>query len=119
MDSFQGNESITIQPGDINVPVSFRMVAASASTKNDGSMPYGSTLISATVLAHSANGTATTSLVANSTETGNTIVAYLSYSSALAASLYHVTVTATFSISGSTLVMAREYDFNRVFVKDR
>ena len=45
-DHFQGTDHIELQPNDQNIPVRMKFKAASASTKNDGSMPYGSTVAS-------------------------------------------------------------------------
>ena len=118
-DSFKGSEYVNIQPGDANVPVSLRLVAATNSTSNDGSMPFGSTVVSAVVTAKTAAGIATTDLVSSSTESGNTIIAYLSYSTDLTKGLYNLTAKVTMSISGSILNMTREYDLNRIYVKDR
>jgi len=116
-DSFKGTEYINIQPGDSNVPVSLRLVAATNSTSNDGSMPYGSTVVSSSMSAKTAAGVATTDLITSSTESGNTVIAYLSYSSDLVKGLHNITAKVTMSISGSILNMTREYDLNRIYVK--
>lgn len=121
MDAFKGSNRVDIQPGTVNKPIWLRLKAATASTKNDGSMPYGSTVVSSSVSAHYApTGVSyTTSLVASSTESGNTIVAYLSYSTALPKGLYHLTAKVTMSLSGVSTHYVEEYDLNRVVVKDR
>ena len=118
-DSFQGTEHIDVQPGDVYMPIRLKLNPASATTAVDGSIPYGSTLVSATVTAHNEAGTATTHLVAKTTENGNAIIAYLSYSTNLSNGIYHLTARATISISGSTVNMVREFDLNRIYVKDR
>jgi hypothetical protein len=119
-DNFQGSNYTVIQRGDVNVPVRLRLKACSASTKNDGSMPYGSSVISSTCSSHwGQNGAATTSLIASATESGNTIVTYLSYSSDLKKGAYHLTAKVTVTLSGTTEVMTREYDLDRIFIKDR
>ena len=124
-DSFQGTDSITLQPGDINVPVYLRLVACSASTKNDGSMPYGSTVISAVVNIHRGAGgaDATTYLVDSSTEIANTIIAYLTYDSNSTGwgenGLYNLTATVTMDLDGAAFNMTREYDLNRIYVRDK
>jgi len=121
MDSFKGTGKVDVQPGTVNKPIFLRLKAASASTKNDGSMPYGSSVVSSTVSAHYAQTGAdySTTLITLSTESGNTIVAYLSYSSALPTGLYHVTASVTMALTGSTALFTDEYDFNRVWVRDR
>ena len=126
-DSFQGNKYITIQPGDVNVPLSMRLNPASASTANDGAIPYGSTVASATFTAHNAEtGSSSTSsavILTNTSEAGvsssNVIIAYISYSTALQDGLYHITATVQCGLAGSTVLLTREFDFNRIFHKDR
>lgn len=120
MDSFKGSGQVDVQPGTLNKPLRLRLKACSASTKNDGSMPFGSTVISATISAHYAQtGAASTVLVTKSTESGNTVIAYLSYSTALTPGIYHLTARVTMSVSGSTRTYREDFDFNRVFVRDR
>jgi len=125
-DSFKGSEKIDIQPGDANVPLQMRLNPASGSTKNDGAIPYGSTVATATFKVHNAEtNSSSTALLSNTSEAGvsssNVIIAYFSYSSSttLASGLYHVTATVGCSLSGSTVLMYREFDFNRIYKKDR
>jgi hypothetical protein len=120
-DSFKGTGRTDVQPGTVNKPVYLRLKAATASTKNDGSMPYGSTVISAVVTAHHGrtNTDYSTSLITSSTESANTIIAYLSYSTALPRGLYHITATVTMSLSGASTTYSEEYDLQRIEVRDR
>jgi len=119
-DDFQGDNYLTIQPGDANVPVKFRFVAASASTANDGSMPYGSTVMSSSCTAHNKDGiSVTTKLIAATTQSVNTVIVYLNYNSTLANGEYHLTVKPTFSLVGSTRNMTREFDYNRIQVRNK
>lgn len=119
-DDFQGSDYIAIQPSDSFVPIGLKLNAASASTANDGSMPYGSSVVSSTISAHHENGTdATTTLITASTESGNTIYVYLSYSTALTAGWYHLTAKVTVTVSGRSTNMVREFDLNRIRVKDK
>jgi hypothetical protein len=125
-DSFKGSDKIDIQPGDANVPLQMRLNPASGSTKNDGAIPYGSTVATATFKVHYAEtNSSATGLLSNTSEAGvsssNVIIAYFSYSSSttLASGLYHVTATVGCSLSGSTVLMYREFDFNRIYKKDR
>ena len=118
MDSFQGTDKLTIQPNDRNVPVFLKLNAASASTANDGSMPYGSSVVEATVTAHTtANVDVSTDVISSSTESGNTIVTYIDYSTAVANKMCHLQATVSMTLTGSTLVMVREYDFDRLYFK--
>ena len=123
-DSFKGSEKIDIQPGDANVPLQMRLNPASGSTKNDGAIPYGSTVATATFKVHNAEtNSSSTALLSNTSEAGvsssNVIIAYFSHSSSLASGLYHVTATVGCSLSGSTALMYREFDYNRISLKDR
>jgi len=123
-DSFKGSDKIDIQPGDLNVPLQMRLNPASGSTKNDGAIPYGSTVASATFKVHNAEtNSSSTALLSNTSEAGvsssNVIIAYFSYSTALSTGLYHVTARAGLSLSGSTVLMYRDFDFNRIYKKDR
>jgi len=119
-DDFQGSDYICIQPGDSFVPVALKLNAASASTANDGSMPYGSSVVSSTMSAHHEDGTdATTTLITASTESGNTIYGYLGYSTTLISGWYHITAKVTISVSGRSTNMVREFDLDRIRVKDK
>jgi len=119
-DNFQGTDSVTLQPGDVNVPVFLRLKACSASTKNDGSMPYGSSVISSSATAHKSVGgaDATANLIGSSTEVGNSIVVYLTYNAALEKGLYNLTAKVTMDLDGAAFNMTREYDLNRIYVRD-
>ena len=123
-DSFKGNRKVDINPGDINVPLHMRLNPASASTANDGAIPYGSTVNSASFTAHNAEtNSSSTAILTNTSEAGvsssNVIVTFVSYSTTLSEGLYHITATVACSLSGSTVLMTREFDFNRVYMKDR
>ena len=86
---------------------------------NDGAMPYGSTVVTSTYFAQSWDGVVTTELISATTTSGNSVIMYLSYSTSLTKELYHVTAKVTHSLAGSTRQMTREYDFNRVYVRDK
>lgn len=49
MESFEGHQTITLHPGDSGYPVRWAFSAASTFLANDGSIPYGTTIASATV----------------------------------------------------------------------
>ena len=123
-DSFGGSNRINIQPGDVNIPVHLKLNPASASTRNDGSIPYGSSVQSVTFTAHHSESglSATSAIFASSSEAGassNVVVTYLKYDSTLPNGLYDLTAHVVFTISGSSLLATREYDLNRVYVMDR
>lgn len=121
-DSIKGTKFVEIQPGSSNVPIALRFVPASASTANDGSIPYGSTLISATWKYYSPGITtaATSDLITdNNRVSSNIAYAYLTWSSDLAKGLHKITCTAKFSLSGISSDLQMEFDANRVWVKNK
>jgi len=122
VDTFDGVKTINLQPGEVDVPLRMRFTIASASTVNDGFVPYGSTLSTATVTAHHGQSrSSSTQMIAGTSVSpaNNTIVVYLQYTTELVAGLYHVTALGTFSISGSTKQLIRQMNFNRISMKDR
>lgn len=121
-DDFQGSNHQTIEPGDVNVPIRFKFNAASASTANDGSIPYGSTLAASTIHAHRHDDTsfdASTMLIGSRALSANTVTAYLQHSTKMPDGLYDVVAHCDFSLLGSTLVMTRQRDFDRIYVGNR
>ena len=118
-DSFDGSGHVIIQPGDSRIPIVLRLRAATASTNNDGSLPFGSTVKKAIPTFHSASGTATTKFNPVVTYSSNRVTTQISYSSLLTAGLYHGTWTITASVGGSTVnPMVRQYDLNRIYVRN-
>jgi hypothetical protein len=120
-DGFQGSEHVDIQPGAVNVPVSMRFRVSTGSTANTGAVPYGSTLVSSTVIAHlhddtSVNGNA---MVTATSFSSQIVTAYLSHSTTLVAGLYDLVAVTVFDLSGTTRQMTRRYDFDRVYVGNR
>jgi hypothetical protein len=93
----------------------------SDSFKGTGRTDVQRTVISAVVTAHHGrtNTDYSTSLITSSTESANTIIAYLSYSTALPRGLYHITATVTMSLSGASTTYSEEYDLQRIEVRDR
>lgn len=121
MDDFQGSDKIIIQNGDTSVPYHFKLTIATSSERNDGALPYNSTLCSCIVKAKRTEGGAdvTTYMVASSTEDGNTIIPRLQFSSNLTAGLYTLTFLVTASVAGTTVApLIKEYDFSRVTVRE-
>jgi hypothetical protein len=121
MDSFEGSHYVTLQPGDTNVPIRFKFKACSATTSNDGSIPYGSSLHNRVIKAHYHNSTAvSTHLIVSSVLSSNCVVAYLTWTTNVARGRYGLDITVTAALSGSTATaMKKQFDFNRVFLKDR
>lgn len=118
-DHFQGFDYVELQPGDNNIPVKFRFVAATASTTNDGSMPYGSTVRSVISTIKDDRGIdATTSLISSSALNGNNVTVFLNHSSDVTDGKYTLTSTVSFSLFGSTLIFTREFDFRRVYLRN-
>lgn len=120
-DSFRGEDLIILQPNDSQVPYNFLWTVCSATTKNDGALPYGETISSISASAHTEAGvSATTSLIAASSDTGfvsltsNTETVYLSYPTALGVGRYHLTFVVALSNTSQTM----EFDFNRVVAKN-
>jgi hypothetical protein len=121
MDSYEGTHYVTLQPGDTNVPVRFRYNPCTASSANDGAIPYGATVHKRRVSVHAARSTAeSTHLIVSCSLSSNTVVNYLTWSTRLARGKYHLTARITCALEGSTVMaMVRQFDFNRLFLKDR
>lgn len=120
-DNFQGIDHIELQPGDINYPASFRFVAASASTANDGSIPYGSSIhkVVSTIKDRNKGIDATTSIIASSALSGNVVTVYLNHSSDVADGEYILTTKVSIALSGSTTtIFTREFDFRRINLRN-
>src|SRR3972149_6127580 len=108
---FNGNVFIELQPGDINYPVRFRFNAASASTKNDGAMPYGSTVKTVVTTIKDDKGVnATSFLLSSSSISTNTVILYLKYSTSVVNGRYTITSKINFSLLGSTRIATKEFD---------
>lgn len=118
-DKFEDSASIDLSPGDANVPLVLRFPPATGSTKNDGAVPYGSTIASqsaiATYLDDGSSGT--TGLIPSVTASGHTVTVFLTHDSSVSVGLHSVIATVTWSLSGSTRLMTRPFDLDRVFVK--
>jgi hypothetical protein len=118
-DHFKGYNFVELQPNDRNYPVSFKFVAASASTANDGSMPYGSTVVSVVSSVKDERGVnASSSIISSSKISGNTVTVYLNHSSNVADGRYILTSKVTFALSGSTLTFTKEFDFRRLYLRN-
>ena len=123
-DKFSGSESITLYPGDINVPLVLRFPPASGSTKNDGAVPYGSTIVSSSALVTylddgSAPSTVLLSTAPNTYASSHTVTVFITHSTSALYNkgLHSIIATVTWALSGSTRQMTRPFDLDRVFVK--
>lgn len=120
-DDFQGRDSITLQPGDTNVPYAFDFVPCSASSRADGAIPYGSSLhevVSVNVRSTEIGQSSSTGLIVSVSQSSNTVTANMTYSTALPNGQYKMTIRIKVHTGGSTK-MTRQYDFRRLYLKDR
>lgn len=114
-DSFKGQDLILLQPGDVAVPYSFNFTVCSASTKNDGALPYGETISNLSVTAHTeAGASATTSIIDAVSFSSFTGILWLNYPSSLGPGRYHL----TFIVNLTATSQAMEFDFNRIVAKN-
>lgn len=121
MDSFQGSGTINIQKGSSNVPYRFQITVASSSQKNDGALPYASTVRSFTVLAHPVGSTASsTHFVGAMSLSSNTLITRLNWTTQIRPGIYQMEFKVVASVSHSTATpLKRQYDFARVYLKER
>lgn len=116
-DSFKGTKHVTLRPGDAVRPLWLKFKPATASTANDGAIPYGSTLHSFAVEVKDAiTNTATTELHSSLDTSSNTGIIYLQHSTAVSTGLYYIIATATVALSGVGSNMVKDYNFERLYV---
>ena len=117
-DAFQGSGSITLYPGDANVPINLRFPPATGSTKNDGAVPYGSSIHSYTVTAkYYDDNSSSTGLIASVAGSSHRVTVYLSHSTSEPKGLHYLYATITWALSGTTVRMSRPFDLDRIYVK--
>jgi hypothetical protein len=120
-DKFKGSASVTLYPGDVNVPLVLRFPPASGSTMNDGAVPYGSTISASSALVYYLDdGSAGTTTLLSTTPvsaSSHNVTVWLTHSTAVKKGLHSVVATVTWALSGSTRLMTRPFDLDRVFVK--
>lgn len=117
-DKFQGSGSIDLYAGDVNVPLVLRFPPASASTKNDGAVPYGSTISAQSATAtYLDDNSSSTALISAVTASSESVTVFISHSTTVPTGLHSIIATVTWSLSGSTRLMTRPYDLDRVYVK--
>ena len=120
MPDFQGTKSIILQPGDVGVPYTFTWTVCTSSTGNDGAIPFLHTVSGVVTTIHHENGTVySTALLAASSHTDPVTTIFLSYptSSGAVTGKYHAKFVAT--INDGTTDFIKEFDFNRIVVKDK
>ena len=114
-DSFQKSETITLQPESATVPYTFTFAAASSATANDGSIPYGTTILGADVKAFSEAGADVTSdLVVSESNTTLVVTIKLKYPITPGVGRYSLEIVLTLSSGGAVM----EFDFTRVYAED-
>lgn len=118
MPDFQGTKSIILQPGDVRVPYTFTWTICSATTGNDGAIPFGYTVGSVSTVVKHESGVNTLTIITTSSHTHPITTLWLTYpsSAGFLTGKYHLTFTAI--ITGATS-FAKEFDFNRLIVKDK
>lgn len=120
MPDFQGSKVIFLQPGDVSVPYGFKWTICTGTTENDGAIPYGHTVSSVvTAITHESGTVCTTGLLSSSSHIGTVTTVLLSYptSSGALTGKYHMKFVAT--ISDGTTTYTKEFDFNRLLVRDK
>lgn len=117
-DSFSGTDSFSLQPGDSNVPLVFRFKSATASTLNNGSLPYNSSLVSVTkCFTKFANGgTSSTAMLKTKSLSSNKVQVYFQYTTALPQGQHYLTMKLRIDIGTTTA--ERQFDFKRIYMKE-
>ena len=113
-DSFQGVKDIILQPGSATVPYTFTFAACSSATANDGSIPYGTTISSATIKVFDEAGVdKTTEIIASETNTATVLTISLKYPATAGVGRYSIEMLVTLD-SGAVM----EFDFTRLYAED-
>lgn len=113
-DSFLEADPISVQPKDNGVPYEFEFAPSTSVTANDGAIPFGETVSTATVTAHEDDGLdtdATSILIVSSSVASNVVTVKLKYPNKI--QIFHLTFELT--LSGGAVI---EFDFNRVSSED-
>lgn len=121
MDSFQGSGTINLQRGTSNVPYRFGITVASSSTRNDGALPYGSSLCSFTVHAFLKGTTrGSTQPILSKSQSSNQMILRLAWTTAVNQGLYRLEFRVAASVGGSTIIpLRRQFEFARLLIKER
>ena len=120
MPDFEGFKSIILQPGDHEVPKQWEFTVCSASTANDGALPFGHSISSVVTTIHREDGTdVTVNILSTSSCTGNILTTWLQYTTSTGTGVlgkHHMTFRAT--ITDGTTTYTNEFDFNRLILKN-
>ena len=121
MDSFQGNATINLQRGTSNVPYRFQITVATSSNKNDGALPYGSTVASFTILAHPVGSTrSSTQFVVGMSQDANDLITRLTWTTQLNPGIYQMEFKVLCSVNHLLdTPLKRQFDFARIYLKER
>ncbi len=120
MPDFQGSKSIFLQPGDTKVPYGFKWTICTGTTENDGAIPYGQSVSSVlTAIKHESGLVCTTGILTSSSLSAGITTILLTYpsSSGFLTGRYHITFTVTI-VDGAT-TYTKDFDFNRLIVRDK
>lgn len=120
-DNFQGTGRINIQRGSSNVPYRFRVTVASSSGKNDGALPWDSSMCSFSVKCFPLGSTvSSTQIVASKSLDGNEMVLRLTWTTQVRPGIYQLEFWTVASVLGSTATpLKKQLDFTRVYLKER
>ena len=116
-DDFVGVASIELQPATAGAPYTFSLPACSGVGTNDGRLPYGDSIVSVIVTAHTAAGVDVTAELISGTPTvtdGEDITVALNYPATTGPGRYHLRFVYTLD-SG----VVDEVDFNKIMALDR
>jgi len=114
MPDFKEQGDIVVQPKDVKVPYTFSLPACTTAKSNDGAIPYGTHISTVVVTGHKSDGTVATGLVSSSSVTSDVVTVALTYPST-AIGTYHL----RFVCSLDTDSIVKEFDFNRVIMRDK
>jgi hypothetical protein len=115
MPDFAGSSRVKLQPSTTGFPMSATLPTCTSATANDGVIPYGDALSTATVALYSPSGANVTSMMMPTAATvrGSTVSWRISYYEGMAYGLYKFTIVFTCN-SGYT----DELDGRRIWVSD-
>ena len=113
-DSFEGVETIMLQPGSSVVPYTFTFPSATNDSSNDGAIPYGTTITSSVSKALDEAGVDKTSEIIDSeTNTTTLVTLKLKYPTTTGTGRYSIEFVLTLSNNAKM-----EFDFTRIFAED-
>jgi hypothetical protein len=121
MDSFQGTGTINLQRGTSNVPYRFQITVATSSNRNDGALPYGSTVAAFTILAHPVGSTrSSTQFIIDKRQDGSDLITLLTWTTQLNPGMYQMEFKVVCSVNHLLdLPLKRQFDFARIILKER